>query len=149
MKTEAYATKRLGIFRDPANSIKTLRRFYKDRSKWPEFEKLQSELTGESDRAAIIITSALLDDALSITIAKGFCFEPDQVELDQCFRMDGPLGSFSSKIEIGCLFGVIDDRTAQQLTITREMRNACAHSKHPLTFSDDALINVAVRLGNP
>ncbi len=149
MATEGRDTKRPSIFKDPPNSVKTLRRAYKDKTTRPNTEKLLAELKGESDRAAIIHISALLDDALSITIAKKFCFEPIGGEFDRCFRFDGPLGSFSSKIEIACLFGVIDDRLAQQWTLIREMRNACAHSKHALTFSDDELANVAVRLGKP
>ena len=56
---------------------------------------------------------------------------------------------YSARMEIACVFGFIEDATYQQLNIIREMRNACAHSKHAMVFSDPILANVAKRLFHP
>jgi hypothetical protein len=136
----------LSIFKDTANSIKTLRRFYKDYSRLIDVEAFQKEVMGESDRATIILISAMLDDALSFRIAKHVICPIDDEQYDYIFRFEGPLGTFSAKMEIACLFGIIEDEVYQGLDIIREMRNACAHSRHPLTFADSAITNVAKRL---
>ena len=41
---------------------------------------------------------------------------------------------------------MIEPETFKQLTMLREMRNACAHSKRPLSFKNAALLNVAKRV---
>jgi hypothetical protein len=56
------------------------------------------------------------------------------------------LGSFSARLEIGNLFGAIDNDSYKQLSTLREMRNACAHSKHRISFQGEDLRNVALRL---
>jgi hypothetical protein len=104
---------------------------------------------GESDRASIILMAALLDDTLSFTISRNFCEAVGQQEKDPAFRFDGPLGTFSSKIEIAALFGLIDDRVCDQLHTVRELRNACAHSRHGLRFTDAILLNVVERIFHP
>jgi hypothetical protein len=140
---------RLSLFRDTPNSVKTLRRAYKDKFRPFDAAKLHGELIGESDRASVILASSLLEDILTFRISKHFCFSPTDEEYDQCFRFDGTMGSFSRKTEIALIFGIIDDRTYQKLDTIREMRNACAHSKYPLTFADEVLQNVANRISPP
>jgi hypothetical protein len=140
---------RLSMFKDTPGSIKTLRRSYKDRLRLPDKYSLQGELAGESDRSSIILMASLLDDALVFRVAKSLHFDPSEDEFDRIFRLEGPLGTFSSRMEIACLFGFIEDATYEQLNIIREMRNACAHSKHALTFSEPALVNVTKRLFQP
>lgn len=142
-------TKRPSIFKDPPGSVKTLRRFYKDRLSMPDSSKLIAELSGESDRASIILMASMLDEALTFRLSKALPFLPSETEYEEIFRLEGPLGTFSSRMEIACLFGFIEDETYQQLNIIREMRNACAHSKLTLTFAEPALANVAKRLFKP
>jgi hypothetical protein len=137
------------MFKDPPGSVKSLRRYYRDRLAVPDQFKLQGELAGESDRSAIILLAALLDDALVFRLIAGLSFEPTGDEVERIFRFEGPLGTFSARMEVAYLFGCIEDRTYADLDVIREMRNACAHSKHALTFSDDALANVARRLFLP
>jgi hypothetical protein len=130
-------------------SVKTLRRYYKDRLTIADTEDLRSELFGESDRAKIILVSTILEDALVYRIMTSLTFKPDEKESDYIFRFDGPLGSFSSRIEIAYIFGLIDKSVAEQLHLIREMRNACAHSKYKLSFAAPELANVAKRLFKP
>lgn len=148
-KDRGKTTLRLSLFNCTPGSIKTLRRFYKKSARIPEVEELKSELLGESDRTAIIVMATLLDDVLAYRLEKSLCFHPEESEVEHIFRFEGPLGTFSSRTEIACLFGFIDDVTYQQLDIVRELRNACAHSIHPTVFSDAALVNVVRRMLHP
>jgi hypothetical protein len=142
--------KRLSMFADSTpNSVKTLRAFYRGRINLAPPEEFMTAVVRESDRAAVVLMSSLLDDFLCIAISTKMESEHSLEELEHIFRFEGPLGTFSARVEIACLFGVIDDGLYQQLTMLREMRNACSHSKRPLSFKDNALANVALRLFEP
>src|SRR5271166_6607529 len=140
---------RLGVFKNTPNSVKTLRRTYKDKFSTVDVKRFIAELKGESDRASIILTSSLLDDLLTARLSKRFCISPTEDEISTAFRFEGPLGTLSRKMEVACLLGFIEDKTYQQLDIIREMRNACAHSKHPVDFSSKEVIKVVRRLFGP
>jgi hypothetical protein len=142
------ANKRPSVFGETAGSIKTLRRYYKDRSSL-DMDALNAELDGESDRACIILMASILDDTLKYRLSKCLNFSPTDDEYDYVFRPNGPLGTFSGRMEIGCLFGFIDDSTYQELDIIRELRNACAHSKRKMVFADPQVENVTRRLFRP
>jgi DNA-binding MltR family transcriptional regulator len=133
------------MFNTPG-SIKTLRRYWKNRIAPRDPTGLASELVNESDRAIVILVATILDDALTELLAKRIIISLDQKQLDYIFRFEGPLGSFSSRIEVAYLFGFIDNNTRSHLTDIREMRNACAHSKQEMTFATKELLNVATRL---
>jgi hypothetical protein len=135
------------MFNTP-NAVKTLRRHWK-RKDLPNPALLAKELHAESDRAAVVLSSAILDDALTYRLINAFSVKPTDDEIDYIFRFEGPLGSFSSKIEIAYLFGCIDDNTRSQLNDIREMRNACAHTKQIISFELPELANVAKRLFHP
>lgn len=137
------------LFKETPGSVKTLRRLYKDRVRDIDPQKYMAELDSESDRAVIILMAANLDDSLAQLIAEYFCFVYDMDDIEHAFRFQGPLGSFSNRLEIAVLFGMIDDRTYQQLDTLRELRNACAHSRHSLAFDDVEMVNVVARFFAP
>jgi hypothetical protein len=129
-----------------ANSIKSLRKYYKDRHASIDPQHLFAELTGESDRAVVILLSSVLDDMLAHLLRANLSFSPDQPQMEHIFRFEGPLGTFSARAEIAYLFGLIDEATKEQLDVLREMRNACAHSKQKIDFGISELAAVAKRL---
>lgn len=132
-------------------SINTLKKEYNFKLRMPDAAQFMSELLGESDRAAVILASSQLDDLLANAIAlrMGESMDIMALDIEKIFRPSGPLGSFSARAEVANLFGIIENETYEQLTILREMRNACAHSKHPITFNDPLLRNVARNLFAP
>lgn len=132
------------MFETPG-AVKTLRAYWKDKIALPDPVKLAEELHGESDRALVILVATILDDALTGLLTERLVFRPDKKQSDHIFRYEGPLGSFSARTEIAYLFGFIDEITFGQLNDIREMRNACAHSKQPLSFETPELANVARR----
>jgi hypothetical protein len=134
---------------NPPNSVKSLRAYYKDKLTPPDAEKFEAEIIGESDRAFVILIASILEDSLAFSISKHLTFQPTEAQYDHVFRQNGPLGSFSFKIEVAYLFGFIDERMRSQFDDMREMRNACAHSKHPMDFGIPQLANVAKRIFHP
>jgi hypothetical protein len=131
-------------------SVRALRTYYKSRDIPFNIEHFAKEVQGESDRALVILLTAMLDDTLTLVIANRMAVRPINVDqLEEIFRFEGPLGSFSARIEIAYLFGFIDELMRDQLTDFREMRNACAHSKHYIGFDVPELANVAKRLFAP
>jgi hypothetical protein len=132
-----------------SKSIKSLRGYYQDKLNELDVESIRSELFAESDRAKIILVSALLEDLLDYRLEESIAIEPSGRQGPYIFRFDGPLGRFAYKTEIAYIFGFISLDTAKQLNIIREMRNACAHSKFKLSFDMPILSNVAKTLFKP
>lgn len=124
-----------------SNAVKTLKAFYKDRNVPLNTDAFSAELKGTSDRVAVIIVCALLDDALELAIMKKLHPLKD-AEYDRLFEFDGMIGSFSARIDMAHAVGAIDRSLKERLHDLREMRNACAHSKRPISFNDIELVNV-------
>jgi hypothetical protein len=145
----AKASKRSSVFQETANSIKRLRQYSKGRTTPLDMNALNAELDAESDRACIILMANFLDDTLKYRLSQCLSFSPTATEYDRIFRSEGPLGTFSGRMEIACLFGFIDDSTYKELDIIRELRGACAHYNRELGFSDPHIANVTRRLFRP
>ncbi len=125
------------------SSVSSLKKSYRGKLDLPDAARLAGDLIKESDRSAVILGTALLDDLLANAMT--LKMHPDILvsDLDWIFRQSGPLGSFSARLEVASLFEIIETDTFRQLTLLREMRNACAHSKHPIDFKNTLLANVA------
>lgn len=124
-----------------SNAVKTLKAFYKDTNVSLNTDAFSAELKGTSDRVAVTIVCALLDDALELAIMKKL--QPlKNAEYDRLFEFDGIIGSFSARIDMAHALGAIDRTLKDRLHDLREMRNACAHSKRPISFNDIELLNV-------
>jgi hypothetical protein len=108
-------------------SVKTLRAYHKERISSINFDEVLARLNNESDRAKVILLAAILEDVLAYRIETCINVNLTEQQWEHIFRFEGPMGSFSSKIEIAYVFGFIDINTAKQLDTMREMRNACAH----------------------
>ena len=130
-------------------TVKTLRDYWKDKLTPRDPASIAAELQGESDRAMVILVGTVIDDTLTHALAQRMIFMPNDKQLRHIFRPDGPLGTFSAKTELSYLFGFIDEITKAQLDDIRELRNACAHSHQEISFSNNALANVARRLFQP
>ncbi len=92
----------------------------------------------ESDRGAIIITAAMIEDTLTQAIRSKMA-HLNSKELSDLFDYSGPMGTFSAKIKSAQAIGIIDRATRSHIEVIKEMRNACAHSQQPLTFADNEL----------
>ncbi len=132
--------------RAPA-SVATFKKFYADPSTKLDKALFEKEIAGANDRSVIITLAAFLDDALVLTIKKKLRKLPEE-EAIKVFRHDGPLGKFSSRIDMAYWLGCIDQPAKDALHIIREIRNVSAHSKKQISFSSIELQNVTKRLFN-
>lgn len=136
---------------DEAKSIATMKKFYGDRLYVPSGDDMEAEMLQGNDRSCIITVASLADAALEALLATNLpgIAKMTAKEFDVAFRFDGPLGPFSSRIDLAFYMGVIDEALRGQLHDLRYMRNAVAHTKRRVTFEDDALKNAAKRLFSP
>jgi mannitol operon repressor len=116
---------------------------------------LFEELTQGSDRAVAILGGAYVDEALveAIRLRMKKCEETDWL-----VGMNGPLGTFKSRICLSYSLGIIGENTFKDMEIIRDIRNDFAHktiienSKHlhdNLTFSSQRISSLCFNLSSP
>lgn len=87
-------------------------------------KKITELLNKESDRGAILILSAYLDEILGLIVRAAATSDKLGKGL---MELRGPAGDFSSKILLCEAFGLISSDEAKALNILRKIRNAAAH----------------------
>ncbi|MFH1008496.1 MAG: MltR family transcriptional regulator [Candidatus Latescibacterota bacterium] len=92
------------------------------------------EISHESDRAAAILIGVEINDALERAIQAYLLPPPDRK--DRLFSHDGPLGSFSSCIDLAYRLGLISGTLRREIHLIRRVRNEFAHRTAGLTFDD-------------
>lgn len=75
------------------------------------------KLASESERAAVVLGVARLDNALEKYLKS--ILKPSQGGSDPLFGMERPLDTFSSKINLAYRIGIIDEDFEHALHITR------------------------------
>ena len=86
---------------------------------------LIEELEGQSDRAAAIVGAAWIEESLTIAIEDALA--KDAKAWHRLFGPNGPLDSFSAKIDLGKLLDLMTDSIRSDLHIVRDIRNEFAH----------------------
>ena len=109
-------------------------------------EPVYLELGGESDRAVAVLTAAFLDHQLESLLRRFF----RQVrETDSLFEPMQPLASFSARIKLAYVLGLIDRQSQRELNRVRKIRNLFAHDRRPLSFADSKIANACSALEFP
>ena len=129
------------------SSYTSLRKYYKISYHQIEPRDLVTNLKNESDRSLVVVWVSVLEDALTLEIKKKFrAMEEKEEKALRLYLPEGPIGSFSLKINVSYAMQIIDEPTRQSLTDIREMRNACAHSFKPIGFETKELVTVFKRV---
>lgn len=95
------------------------------------------EFRAESDRAAVILGAALLDECLRQLLAS-FLVD-DSTKVDKLLATDRPLGTFSSRRLAAYCLGLIGENEYQDLELIGRIRNDFAHDLHGLSFSSQSV----------
>lgn len=95
-------------------------------------------LANESDRGVVIILGSFIEDALLDRILEAFP-PMSAARRKNLVRSGGPLNSFSARVNLGLALGVLTDEDAAMLDVIKAMRNACAHSRHDISFTTPEL----------
>ncbi|TLM80833.1 hypothetical protein [Pseudarthrobacter sp. NamE5] len=104
-----------------------------------EFEK---ELEGQSDRGLVIVGAAGLDVVLEGLLS---AYLNEEVRREEMFGPNGPLGEFSSRIEMAASLGLISKSERRELELVRRIRNKAAHEVNA-TLSTDSLRDLCMTL---
>lgn len=92
-----------------------------------------SEFSKESDRAAVILSAAMLDNALASLLKTNLA--PINSSNDTLFDgANAPLSDFSSRIDMTNRLGLISNRFCRDLHLIRKIRNGFAHNIEGCSF---------------
>lgn len=86
---------------------------------------LIEEMDGQTDRGVAIVGAAWIEEAMTTAI-QSFLHD-DSKAWKRLFSGNGALASFSSKIDLAILLGLVSDAIRSDLHIIREIRNEFAH----------------------
>lgn len=111
---------------------------------------LIEEMNGESDRAVAIVGAAWVEEAL-FTALDSF-LQSHAESSKRLFNGNGPLATFSAKIDLARLLGMVSDAIRSDMHAIREVRNEFAHqiahkTEHTkLTFATGHIRNKCLAL---
>lgn len=94
----------------------------------------RASLSSETDRGSVLMAAAYLDDRLKMLLQK--VLVQDKKISKEAFEFNGPLGTFSSRINFAYLLGVLPKNARLDLHNIRNIRNIFAHQAAPLTFEE-------------
>jgi hypothetical protein len=92
-------------------------------------------ITAETDRGAALMAAAFMDDKLKFLITAKLV--DDKKLARRAFDFNGPLGTFSARIDFAHLMGVLPGNARRDLHVIRSIRNKFAHEAGPMDFEDE------------
>ncbi len=99
-----------------------------------EVNRMTNELNKESDRGAVLVGVAYLDELLIRLFRKRMLLSKKLDE--ELFEGFGPLSALSARIKVAYALGWIGSETYHDLNLLRSLRNEFAHAHEPKAFSD-------------
>jgi len=98
----------------------------------PAHSTVIAEINGQTDSAAAILAVSFLEDRLAELLQAWLFDEPKVV--DKMFGGSGPLATFSAKIDMGLLLGILEKSRHRELHLIRRIRNTFTHGLEAVTF---------------
>lgn len=109
---------------------------------------LAEEFKGNSDRAAAIVGASYLDELLR-EILLSYLVEDCSKNDKELFSGNGPLSTFSSRINLSFRFGIISENEKKMLHGIRGIRNEFAHKLSGASFMDESIRQRSLNLSVP
>jgi mannitol operon repressor len=120
-----------------------LDRFEETHPHLKEFSKFLAELNKESDRGAVLISAAMIDDLLGKCIIS---FLIDHADVESLLEgLNAPLGSLSARVLVAFALGLLSEDEYHECQILRKVRNAFAHNVH-VSFDDQKVRDLCKNL---
>jgi DNA-binding MltR family transcriptional regulator len=116
-----------------------------DPQKFDEAMDFRRTLNSETDRGCALMASAYLEDQIRELLRARFVDDAKTAE-EVLNEATGPLSTFSSRINLAYLLGLISPATRRELHIIRKIRNDFAHHHRPITFSTDSVASRCLEL---
>lgn len=105
-----------------------------------------AEFQDESDRAAAILSVALLDVQLEEILT---AFAADESTVADMLKPDQPIGTMGVRRRLCLALGLISADEASELSILGRIRNEFAHELHGLDFNVDPIAGLVASLKVP
>lgn len=106
--------------------------------------EIRNSLNDETDRGCVLISASFLDNQLE-NLLSSYLIEDTTVS-DNVFSNSGSLGTFSSRIDMCYLLGLISKKMYRDLHLIRKIRNEFGHSYVPISFESSAIKNRCLEL---
>lgn len=103
-----------------------------NRSQLQEVLSLRTVLSEETDRGCALMAAAYLDSELAKLIRARLV--NDEKLAKDLLEFNGPLGSFSARIDFAYMLGLISSATRSNLHLLRKIRNEFAHVVSNISF---------------
>lgn len=100
-----------------------------------EFQDFRNSLLIESDRGSVLMAAAFIEDKITILL-ETYMVQNSKIQ-KKIFEGNGALATFSSKIDISFLLGLIPKNIYNDLGTLRKLRNDFAHNAKAITFETD------------
>ncbi|ANQ27548.1 hypothetical protein OTK59_12780 [Vibrio natriegens] len=104
---------------------------------YTEIIDFRRTLTKESDRAAALMSAAYLDEQLKLLLAANLGDDP-KVKA-RFLGTGGVIDSFSARIDLAYLLGLIPHNIRYDLELIRRIRNDFAHTASQMNFETDSV----------
>jgi hypothetical protein len=115
------------------------------RKRSPKPSDRESAPRHKQNRGAAILAVTNVENALETALLDELVYKRAR----DLFRMDYPLGSFRNKIGMAYALNIFGDQTFRNLECTRYIRNAFAHAKITMSFSNTEVTTVCSSMTFP
>jgi hypothetical protein len=112
-----------------------------------EWRDFLSEFYRASDREAVILGGAFLDEHLRILLQQLNIADP--TERVTLAKLDNPKAWFSARVDAARRNYLLGDGEVQDLRVIATIRNAFAHSLHGLSFDEPLVVAECAKLKAP
>src|SRR3974377_107605 len=107
----------------------------------PTLRPALKEVDKQSDRGAAIIACAIVDELLTRALQKPLILTSEVKDKLFSNERNGPLATFSNKIDLGFATGLLNSKVRSDLRNIRRVRNRFAHRLDPLEFKEAEISN--------
>lgn len=90
-----------------------------------KMQALVDELNEQSDRGIAIVGAAWVEEAVAVSLES--VLPKESKGRERLFRVDGPISTFSAKIDLLHMLGLISEHIRSDMHRLREIRNTFAH----------------------
>jgi hypothetical protein len=108
--------------------------------------ELQTELQGESDRAAAIVGTAWLDDLLASLLAAFLVSHSETKRLLGTDNGHGPISTLGNRVKLAFCLGLLLQDEMDDLLHIATIRNLFAHKIHRSSFDDTKISDHCLKL---
>jgi DNA-binding MltR family transcriptional regulator len=126
-------------------ALKALKALSKGVRSPDEFHALFGSLNHQTDNAVALICSALLEEATE-QLLLNHMVKMNSDTRSELFRGTGPLATLSARTKLAFALVIIGPVYKHNLELLREVRNAIAHARKPISFQTPEVTAVCKRL---